>query len=151
MLVEHLLVGELLKHAWLRDMDGLDIARPEVDDSGYDLIIEWNRVIRHVQLKTSKRTAKTSRQTANLALADKPSGCIIWTLFDEDSMELGPFRFFGGSPGAPMDGLSDLRVAQRTTPDARGRKPERNNHRVIPRKLFREYSTVPELLRALFG
>jgi hypothetical protein len=49
-LIEHLLIGELLKFSWLSKDFTLEIAKPEVDNSGYDIIAESNGVIRHIQL-----------------------------------------------------------------------------------------------------
>ena len=37
-LIEHLLIGELLKFSWLSKDSTLEIAKPEVDNSGSDII-----------------------------------------------------------------------------------------------------------------
>lgn len=63
-LIEHLLVGELLKFAWKHEL-AIEVAKPEVDNSGYDIILESNNIVRHVQLKSSyiggrKRTKRAS-------------------------------------------------------------------------------------------
>ncbi|WP_282236072.1 hypothetical protein [Salinicola endophyticus] len=67
-LIEHLFIGELLKHAWLVRDRRLEIARPEVDNSGYDLIAEERALVRHLQLKASKLDARTARQNVHTAL-----------------------------------------------------------------------------------
>ena len=41
-LIEHLFVGELLKLSWRNKDFSLEVSKPEVDNSGYDLIIEAN-------------------------------------------------------------------------------------------------------------
>ena len=61
-LLEHLVLGELLKHSWFNDSAALEISHPSIDRAGYDVILESNSFIRHVQFKSSARTAKTSRQ-----------------------------------------------------------------------------------------
>ncbi|MGD8586877.1 MAG: hypothetical protein PVJ75_16120 [Chloroflexota bacterium] len=109
-LIEHLFVGELLKLSWKAGPCSLEIAKPEVDCQGYDIVAEENGVIRHIQLKASYHDATTAQQKVHIALASKPSGCIIWIYFDEETLELGPFLFYGGPAGEPVPDLSDQRV-----------------------------------------
>ena len=65
-LVEHLFVGELLKLSWQSGDCALEIASPEVDNSGYDLIAEQNGIVRHIQLKASYVGGKTARLASPL-------------------------------------------------------------------------------------
>jgi hypothetical protein len=90
-LIEHLLISELLKLSWRSGGCSLEIAKPEVDNKGYDLIAEADGVVRHVQLKASHHGSTTSRQKIHVALAAKPSGCVVWVYFDEEDLSLGPF------------------------------------------------------------
>ena len=39
-LIEHLFIGELLKISWSRAEYSLEVSKPEVDASGYDIIAE---------------------------------------------------------------------------------------------------------------
>ena len=94
-LIEHLFVGELLKLSWLHHACSLEVAKPEVDNSGYDLIAEANGLVRHIQLKTSIIGGKTASQKVHTKLAEKPSGCVVWIYFNEDTLHLGPFFYFG--------------------------------------------------------
>lgn len=150
-LVEHLFVGEMLKRCWRRGSCSLEIARPEVDNSGYDLVAEEDGVLRHIQLKATRRSGKAASQKVHVALAKKPFGCVVWIFFDEDSLDLGPFLFFGGRAGEPLPDLSSFKVAKHTKGDATGRKAERPNIRAIPRSRFHRYETLEELYVALFG
>ena len=100
-LIEHLFVGELLKLSWRQGGCSLEVAKPEADIHGYDLILEENGIIRHVQLEGSKVDARAPKQKVHIDLSGKPSGCIVWTYFNEKTMELSPFLFFDGSPGEP--------------------------------------------------
>ena len=61
-LIEHLFVSELLKLSWLHHECSLEVAKPEVDNAGYDLIVEAHGVVRHIQLKTSVSTASAANQ-----------------------------------------------------------------------------------------
>src|SRR5438067_12986104 len=77
-LIEHVFVGDLLRLLWQRGALDVEVLRAEVDRGGYDLVLECNNVLRHVQFKSSHRGGKTSQVTVNLKLAGKPSGCVIW-------------------------------------------------------------------------
>ncbi|MGM7317556.1 hypothetical protein [Idiomarina sp. ST10R2A5] len=149
-LIEHLFVGELLKHSWRCNSFSVEVAKPEVDNSGYDLIIESKGIIRHVQLKSAFIGAKTARQTVHLSLGAKPSGCVVWVYFDKDTLELGPFLFFGGRPGFPLPDISDYRVAKHTKGNADGLKAERPNLRTLNKGEFKKFSTFDELYNELF-
>ena len=76
--LEHLFVGDLLRCLWCRGSRDIEVLQTEVDRGGYDLVLESNGFLRHVQLKASYRSAKTSRVGININLAKKPSGCVIW-------------------------------------------------------------------------
>jgi len=93
-LIEHLFVGELLKHSWLERGCSLEVSSPEVDNRGYDLVAEENGVIRHIQLKASHMGARAAGQKVHTALAAKPSGCIVWIYFDQETLKLGPFLYY---------------------------------------------------------
>ena len=67
-LIEHLFLGELMRSLWLQRVTQFEVLRPQVDDSGYDLVIEANRVTRHIQLKSSFRGAATNGVKASLNL-----------------------------------------------------------------------------------
>lgn len=149
-LIEHLFIGELLKLSWIKKEYSLEVSKPEVDNSGYDLIVESKRVFRHIQLKATFIGAKTSRQNIHISLSKKQSGCVVWIYFDPTSLELGPFLFFGGTPGQPLPDLSELKVAKHTKGDADGYKAERPNIRAINKGSFVRYETIVELYNALF-
>jgi len=130
-LVEHLFIGELLKISWTSGKCSLEVSKPGVDNQGYDLIVEENGYIRHIQLKASHLSASTSTQKVQIALAKKPSGCIVWIYFNEQTSELGPFLFFGSEAGKPLPDISKLKIAKHTKANAQGVKNERPDIRVI--------------------
>ena len=150
-LIEHLFVGELLKHSWLIRECKLEVAKPEVDNSGYDLIAEEGGVVRHIQLKASHKDARAATQNIHTALGSKPSGAVVWVRFDPSTLELGPFLFFGGLPGEPLPDLSGFRVAKHTKGNSEGVKAERPAIRTVPKGRFRQYETSVEVYEALFG
>lgn len=150
-LIEHLFVAELLKSAWTDGSCHIEVAKPEVDNSGYDLIVEANQIIRHVQLKASYIGSKTSRQKVHVKLGEKPSGCVVWIYFDEGTLDLGPFLFFGGPPGLPLPSLADAKVAKHSKGNSYGAKTERPNIRELNKGSFTSYDSIFSLYQALFG
>jgi len=150
-LLEHLLIGALLKYSWQKHDASLEVSQPAVDRSGHDIVLEANGITRHVQLKTSSRIAKTGRQNVHLGLAEKPSGCVVWVRFDPESMELGPFLFFGSKPGKALPLLDGFKVATHTKGDAKGVKKQRVGLRVVPMSKFTSIESIPALYYALFG
>jgi hypothetical protein len=149
--LEHLFIGEILRHLWRLGVTTAEFLRPEVDSGGYDLVVACNKIIRHIQLKSSYRGAKTARQNINIRLADKPSGCVVWMIFDETTLELGPFLWYGGLPGKPLPDILALPRAKHAKGNADGVKADRPNIRVINRGLFEEVASLPELVDRLLG
>jgi hypothetical protein len=150
-LIEHLFVGEIMRLLWLRGITRFEVLKPQVDDSGYDLVLEANGIVRHVQLKSSFRKASTAQAKASLHLHSKPSACVVWIHFDPDTLELGPFLWFGGEPGEPISDLSGMTVAKHTRGNAKGVKQERPNQRMIKRSLFEPIDALDALVTKLFG
>ena len=149
-LIEHLFIGELLKLSWQKGDCQLEVSNPEVDNSGYDVIAEANGVIRHIQLKASYIGGKTSRQKIHLNLAEKPSGCVIWVYFNEDTLDLGPFYYFGGKPGEALPNIEGAKIARHTKGDQDGYKAERPNIREISKGKFTCFESVEAVYDALF-
>jgi hypothetical protein len=118
--------------------------------TGYDLVLESGRVVRHVQLKSSHRNSKTKCVDVNIALAAKPSGCVIWVLFDEAAMEIGPFLWLGASPREPLTHLG-TRVARHSKGDSKGNKKHRPAIRELPRSRFERVSYMKSLAAKLFA
>jgi len=150
-LIEHLFVGELLKLSWLKKDFTLEIAKPEVDNSGCDIIIEANGIIRHIQLKAAFLGSSTVSQKIHVSLAKKPSGCVILVYFDNETLELGPYFYFGSAPGFPLPSLSSLKIAKHTKGNSLGIKAERPNIRIINRSQFETIKVIDDLYARLFG
>jgi len=153
-LAEHVFISELLQEAWFRFNTIIDVSHSEIDASGYDLLLECNGIIRHVQLKTSDVTARASKQKVHISLADKPSGCIVWILRGHDSrtnrLSLS-YLFFGADPGKPFVISDQFKVAKHTKANAQGLKKDRPNLRQVPKSRFQPVTDTGHLLRLLFG
>ena len=151
MLLEHLFAGEVMRHVWLSGIRRMEILKPQVDDGGYDLLLEANAIVRHVQLKATFSGSKVTRFSVNTGLAFKPSGCIVVLLFDPNTLDLGPFLWFGGNPGDRLPDLTRFAVAKHTKANAKGIKLERPRLRSVPRSAFARVATIAELSAKLFG
>jgi hypothetical protein len=150
-LLEHLFVSAIMKHMWLRGITQFEVLKPQVDDSGYDLVLEANGVVRHVQLKSSAADSSTAEVPVSIKLASKPSACVIWMHFDKSTMEIGPFLWFGSAPKLPLPPIADFPVAKQSRANVQGYKAPRPAHRVVRRRKFTTVTTVPELVDRLFG
>jgi hypothetical protein len=149
-LLEHLFAGEVMRHLWRSGLRRLEVLKPQVDDGGYDLVLETSEVVRHVQLKATFEGSKVRRFTINAGLAKKPSGCVVCMFFKEETLELGPFYWFGNAPNSPLPDLSKFAVAKHTKANAQGVKVHRPNLRVVPLKKFERVDKIELLADKLF-
>lgn len=149
-LIEHLFVGELLRSLWQSGCRDIEVLKSEVDAGGYDLAIECNGRLRHIQLKASSLSAKTGDVGINTKLSKKPSGCVIWICFDPETLTLGPFLWFGGAPGKRLPELG-TRVARHSRANSRGEKSYRPGIRLLKRNAFVQIARIEQLIERLFG
>ena len=113
--------------------------------------MEVGGVLRHIQLKASYNGSTVRSQTINAKLAQKPSGCVVWLGFDPDTIELGPFYWFGESPGQALPDISGFKKAKHTKANAMGQKTERRNSYVLKRGDCEQLNTLDEVIVRLFG
>lgn len=150
-ILEHLFIGEVLKTLWTKGVRDLEVLKAEVDSGGYDVVVSCQGIIRHIQLKASYKGSATSEQKVQLSLGTKQSGCVIWIQFDSESLNLGPFYWFGGSPGQSLPDITTKKVAKHTKGNAQGEKLERPNLRVLVKRDFTKLETIEEVVFRLFG
>lgn len=150
-LLEHLFVGAVLRNLWIRGPVAVEVMKPQVDDAGYDIVMEANTTLRHIQLKSSFLGATTSSQKVHVRLAEKPSGCVVWIRFDPKTLEIGPFLWLGNPPGQKLPFSAAWKVARHTKGNAEGIKAERPNIRDVPRGAFDPIPTLDILVDRLFG
>jgi hypothetical protein len=146
-IVEHVFVGDVLRTLWRHGVTDVEILRPEFDAHGYDVVMSRGNVVRHVQLKTQA----AGKVSVGHALSQKPSGCVVWIGLDRDTLELGPFLWFGGLPGAPLPDIAGYPNPRRATHNAEGVRPVRKNHHVLPPAAFAKLKTLDEVVVRLFG
>jgi hypothetical protein len=146
-IVEHVFVGDVLRTLWRCGISDVEILRPEFDAHGYDVVMSRGPVVRHVQLKTQA----AGKVTVSRALTEKPSGCVVWIGLNKNTLELGPFMWFGGAPGEPLPDISRYPNPKRATHNAKGVRPVRKNHHVLPPAAFIRLKTLDEVVVRLFG
>jgi hypothetical protein len=148
-IVEHVFVGDALRTLGRRSILDVEVLRSEFDAHGYDLVMARGNIVRHIQFKTSM-TRKPGAVSVPLALAAKPSGCVIWMRVAAD-LSIGPFYWFGGPPGEALPMIGHYPSPLRATHTKEGVRPVRQNHRTVPATEFRPLQTLDEVLEALFG
>jgi hypothetical protein len=161
-IIEHLFVGKILETLWIKNLFEVEVLKPQVDDAGYDLVIDCNSSqdknhssIRYIQLKSSRSNAKTARVNVSLKLTKKPNWCVIWIIFEqtETTLELKHFRIFP-DPDKPHPNLKDdsitFKKAKHTKGNSIGDKAVRPEHRVVPKKEFKTMNSIKEVVDWLF-
>lgn len=148
--VEHVFLGELLRYLWVKRIPGVQVLKPEVDASGYDIVLSLGRVIRHVQLKTMMKGGKARFQPVHDSLAAHPSGCVVWIVLNEE-LRFEQFLWYGERPGRPLEKLLKCKRARRTRANAEGVKGFRPNTRKVPKSAFESLDGIDALVRRLFG
>src|SRR6267154_1208149 len=146
----HVFLGQLLTFMWQSGARDIEVLKSEVDRGGYDVVLESNRVIRHVQLKSSFRGSKVREVDISTKLLHKPDGCILWLEFDRESLAIERFYWFGGKAGEALPDLG-LRVSCHSKGNSEGEKNERPIHRVLTRGRFEALADIREVVEKLFG
>lgn len=148
-LLEHQLLGEIVRRMLLAGRR-CEVLRAEFDASGHDVVLESDGVLRHVQLKAMRADGRRADVNIHTALADKPSGCVIWMLVDPSTLTASAFLWFGGAPGEPLPDLG-CRSVRHTKGDATGAKAVRPDLRLVRRSQFERLATYDALVDRLFG
>jgi hypothetical protein len=77
-IMEHVFLSELLQHSWFIRHHRVEVIRPDVDAGGYDLVLEANGRVRHLQLKSRwQEGAARVGTTINSRLRDHPDPCVV--------------------------------------------------------------------------
>ncbi|MDB5652307.1 MAG: hypothetical protein JWL62_3827 [Hyphomicrobiales bacterium] len=149
-IVEHLFIGQLLRLIWSEGIRDIEVLKPEVDRAGYDIVIAVNGVVRHIQLKATRKGGKRNRVDLSTRLTERRGGCVVWLVVDEDNFELGPFYWLGSDPHLPLV-LNSTRIGKHTKGNAQGLKAARPMMRTLSRGEFTRFDSVVELRAALFN
>lgn len=148
--LSHFFLWQLIAARWQQGRHDIEVLKGEVDRGGYDLVLESNGMIRHVQLKSTFAGSKVREVTVSTRLLAKPSGCVVWLEVDQDALALERYLWFGGRPGQGLPQLGS-KVSRQSRGNSAGEKPERPMHRDLGKSCFESLSGVGELLVRLFG
>ena len=147
--IEHIFLAELSRTLLLDLKLPFEVLRAEFDANGYDVAIEAGGLLRHVQLKATTALGRRANVDVQLSLANKPGGCIIWIYVDPETLQLGPFLWFGGEAGRPLPPLGDREV-KHSRGNATGAKGVRPGLRRLPKGAFTRFETLKELAKTMF-
>lgn len=151
-LIEHLFISEVLQEMRFRFDRWPEVLKAEIDASGYDIVIESNNIIRHIQLKTSIIGASKTSIYLNAALSEKPTGCAIWIEWQinkQNRIEM-QYLFFGNSPGQSLPDISTHTIGKHNKANTLGEKCERPSTRIVKKTEFSRLSNITELVQRLF-
>src|SRR6266849_9259984 len=146
----HVFLGQLLTYMWQSGARDIEVLKSEVDRGGYDVVLESNGIVRHVQLKSSFRGSKVREVDISTKLLHKPDGCILWLEFDRESLAIERFYWFGGEAGNGLPNLG-ARISRHSKANSKGEKNERLAHRVVAKGDFQMLADISEVVQKLFG
>lgn len=149
-ILEHRFIADVTAELWARGIFDFAVSHSEVDNSGYDLILEALGVTRHVQLKAMHLRSTTTEFPVQARLEDKPSACVILMLHDARTLAIAQYRWFGAAPGERLPSLGE-RIGRHSRPNIQGIKSERPMIRRLARRRFETIGDVPMLVDRLFG
>lgn len=148
-ILEHRLVSDLAELMMRRGIE-MDVMRGEFDAHGHDVVFEPAGVIRHVQLKAMVAGGKRRDVNVNVRLRSRPSGCILWMIYDPVTLKVIEYRWFGDGPGEPLPNLGS-NVVRHSKGNASGEKTFRNGHRLLGKPKFEVLEDLGALADRLFG
>lgn len=143
-MIEHIFLSEILKVSWVQFKIKINILRPEVDDSGYDLVLECQGKTQYIQLKSLNE--KTKKPTVNSKLFDKKEFAVILIDVDKEKMSFREYYYYADRNIS----VANLKSAKHKKANSKGIKNERANIKEIPRSSFVKLNSIAELLEILF-
>ena len=146
----HCFLAELLSLMWRDGRRDIEVLKSEVDRAGYDMVLEANGIIRHVQLKSSFIGSTVREVSVNTKLLAKPGGCVIWLEFDPDTLAIKKYLWFGGSPGSALPDLGS-KVSRHSKANSKGQKLERPMQRALAKGRFEPLLEINPLVHRMFG
>lgn len=149
-ILEHRFIADLLAYLWNRNIFDVEVLRSEFDAGGYDLIVSFKDITRHVQLKSTRMAGRTAHVSVGTKLAERPSGCVICFEID-DTLGVNGYLWFGAAPRLPLPPMDEFAVTRHTKANAKGIKAERPAHRRVPLGKFTRIDRIDDLVAALLG
>jgi hypothetical protein len=105
-IIEHAFLSEVLQHCWFIRKHYVEVIRPEVDGAGYDVVLEANNRIRHIQLRAiAAGGAGRPRKPILARLRDHPDPCVIrisWSVNPKTCRIVLRYRYSGRANWPPQ-------------------------------------------------
>jgi hypothetical protein len=154
-------VENVLRHAFLAELAGevwrddpnepLGISNAEVDDSGYDVVLERSATIRRVQLKQHHQDKAPRAFSVRVEFATYAGSCVVAIAHSLVDLKPTSYSFYGGGPDESMPYIE----AHRTTKAAGRRTAEgtrvlRLKYRDVPFSRFKKNLSMRQLIAELF-
>ena len=149
-ILEHRFIADVTSELWRRGCFDFVVSHSEVDNSGYDLIIEAGAVIRHIQLKAVRDGGARRNVDLQRRLGAKPSGCAVLVIHDPHTLGICGYRLFAAPPGAPLPDLG-AKPVRHTKANSAGHKAERPTLRSVSIACFQPVADIGALVDRLFG
>ncbi|MBB4838054.1 hypothetical protein HNP52_001105 [Sphingomonas kyeonggiensis] len=149
-ILEHRFIADVTAELWARGIFDFAVSHSEVDNSGYDLILEARGVTRHVQLKAMHLRSSTAEFPVQARLEEKPSACVVLMIHDLRTLAIAEYRWFGAAPGAPLPSLGNS-IGRQSKPNMQGIRTERPAIRRLAKRRLEPVTGVPMLVDRLFG
>ena len=147
----HRLIASLAGELWNRDPNyQLNVFNPEVDNTGFDLVLACADEVRYVQVKQVHTRGAARKFSVRLEFAKMTGSCVIVVVYSYSNLEVEHFLFFGGLANEPMPNIENenASVSARGTD---GEKKKRLHYRDVPRKRFQGPLKIGKLLDSLFS
>jgi hypothetical protein len=150
--LRHAFLAELASEVWRDDPnEPLGISKAEVDDSGYDLVIERNGAIRRIQMKHAHEEKTPKSFSARVEFATSPGSCIVVVSHSLADLKPTSYSFYGSGPEKEMPHIEAHRTTKspgRRGPD--GKRKLRLKYRDVPYSRFKKGLSMRQLLQELF-
>lgn len=151
-------VEAVLRHSFLGELSYLwkeypgeevQIFDAEVDNQGFDIVLIFRGYSRHIQLKSKAIDSTTRNLAVNEKLAQVSAGCIVFIEYDEHTLSIAGYRFFGFSSAGVS--LTTFPQARHTRANTAGVKAFRRNTRTVPITAFHPRKCLADTAQLLFG
>ncbi|MBB5984345.1 hypothetical protein [Sphingobium lignivorans] len=149
-ILEHRFLAAIGSQLWEEGEFDLAVSHSEVDNAGYDVIIEARSVVRHIQLKALHSAGRARNFSIQKRLEEKSSGCVVLIRHDLRTLKITGYGFYGGPPCEKMPRL-DGKIAKHSKADANGNKAQRPALRLLPVSSFQSAPDARSLTKLLFG
>lgn len=151
-ILKHAFLAELSQIAWENDpLCPLNISNSEVDDSGYDAVLEYSGISRRVQLKQAHNEKRPQKYSVRVPFATLPGSCVVVMIHSISNLRVTSYSFYGNKPDEPMPYIEAHRATKHPgRRDADGDRKLRLNYRDALYSRFEKNINPKELFNLLF-